>query len=62
MLSDKRVQTNKIETTTRLTEAQLVLLTAAARREDGLVTLHEGASPAAKRTVGVSAAQPDVPW
>jgi hypothetical protein len=53
MLSDKQLQTNKIETTTRLTDAQLVLLTAAARREDGLVTLREGASPAAKRTVGV---------
>lgn len=53
MLSDKQLHTNKIETTTRLTDAQLVLLTAAARREDGRVTLREGASPAAKRTVGV---------
>jgi hypothetical protein len=53
MLSDKRLQTNKIETTTRLTDGQLVLLTAAARREDRLVTLREGARAAAKRTVGV---------
>jgi hypothetical protein len=53
MLSDKQLQTNKVETTTQLTDAQLVLLTAAARREDGLVTLREGAGPAAKRTIGV---------
>jgi hypothetical protein len=53
MLIDKQVQTNRIETATRLTDAQLVLLTATARREDRLVTMSEGASAAASRTVGI---------
>jgi hypothetical protein len=53
MLIEKKVQTNKIQTAPRLTDAQLVLLTAAARREDRLMLMSEEASAAARRTIGV---------
>lgn len=53
MLIEKQGQTNKIQTATRLTDAQLVLLTAAARREDRLIPPREGAGAAFSRTVGV---------
>jgi hypothetical protein len=53
MQIEKQAQTNKIQTVNRLTNAQLVILTAAARRDDGYISPRDGKADAAfSRTVG----------